>query len=888
MKIQVLVGDSDVTSTTLVDGLEITQNITDRVSQASVKFMAQTGQAARYDEANYDEDFYSVDIQEYYDIKILDRDTGVKKFAGTIRQIKPVRKASQILFYECDCLDWSSLLDDAYIIEENFGSASDRSIIQFLVAKYAPGLTALTDNISQIVTLPSWSVEEKTLRQALDEIVEFSGGEWRIDWDKNLHYFLPSENPAPFGFSSSPNSVTSVIGLTWDAANMTWNTIDSTWDEAARLETLAAQGILVWDDATQTWTDIQGTWDDPGTPPVNAFPSYGIDALADYSKDAIKIINRAVVLGAAQGNGARLKSTYDDPISQLEYGIRSHTVVDDQLTIGYNAGLRAKAIVDENAYPKETINLRTFIDGLEVGQTLPIYHADYSINGSYIIRELKFRQITRSLTEYELSCGAREPDTLRVLRQIEARSRRLTSAPRAIPADGSVTDASITLGGISANVIGSVNAGTIIGTIQAHQIGSVNAAVIAGVVSANQISTVNASSIQGVIEANQIGSVSATTIEGVIVSDQLADGLLNKLSLYADAFRPIPNRPSHPALPNDDYPLYSYYYNTTTGKFYRNDLGVWNEVPEGTAVVGKLEYYHIGTVKAEKIVGLIVANQIDTITAGQIVGQITANQIETISFSQITGQIVATQIATVNAGSIQGTISSGQIASLTADKITGTLSASQIGTINASAITGTISASQIGSVNAASITIGLVQDGQIGNINAGKLTTGTLNAALVNVTNLNANNITTGALSASRIGAGTISASITITAPTINGGSITGANYSITGPPYTVTLNASGLILTDPADPQDSTGVIQYGIYGTRDGTPRFNLDYQNFGGRLALFNSGGGGRFEINLGAVYLSNGALAGTASPLPGAPAGYLFVTIDGIQRRIAFWG
>jgi hypothetical protein len=206
MRLAVFVNEADMTDSVHFDSLQITQNITDRVSQASLEFIVVGGGQSKYDSAQYDVNVYGVDVRELYEIRIQDRGTGEKKFAGTVRQVKPVRKKKGLVFIECECLDWTTYLDEAYIVQATFTGQTDRAIIQSLVATYAPQLTALTANIANLATLPSWEVKEKTLRQALDEIVEFTGGEWKIDWDKNLVYFLPTDFPAPFGLSSIPNS----------------------------------------------------------------------------------------------------------------------------------------------------------------------------------------------------------------------------------------------------------------------------------------------------------------------------------------------------------------------------------------------------------------------------------------------------------------------------------------------------------------------------------------------------------------------------------------------------------------------------------------------------------------------------------------------------------
>jgi hypothetical protein len=814
MKLAVQIEGVDVSDAVSATSIEITQNLSDRSSQAHLSFIQQSvgeaGVLAYYDEAHYDQDVYSADVQPMYTLTITDAVTGKLQFGGSIRQIHPDRKRKGLRFSDCDCLDWMTTLDEGYVVREIYTGKTDQDIVTDLILKYAPGITALPENIKSTLTLPTWEIVETSLREALDQITEYTGCEYRIDYSKNFLYFEPADYDAPFALSSDPANFDSNGNfVTWDEATGTWDQAgDITWDDLANAQTKiiiakknagssrsGKAGGPTWDEIQESWDEIQGSWDDIQ---AGTLPSYPIDAFLDYKRDAVKIINAATVLGATLPDGNRLRAVYGDWLSQQQYGVHPYVEVNDQIDVGTVAAMRAQAIVEQNGQPQEIISLKTFHDGLEVGQSLLLYYEAYLISGKYLIRDMRMKQVSHSKTEYTLTLGAKETDTLRVLKKIEARSRRNTQGLTAVPTPGSVTGASIGLGGITAEYIGSVNADTIIGTIDAGQIGSVNAAVIAGAIHSSQIGTVNAGTIQGVITSSQIGSIKAAVIEGVIVSQQLADGIIDSVSKMAAPLRTIVNRTSAPALPDPNFPLGGFYYNTVSGFFFRNDGGTWHQVEEGTAVTGKLEYYHIGTIKANKIVGLITAVQIENINASQIVGQINAGQIGTITASSITGQLTASQIATVNASSVQGVLSS-----------------AQIGTINASSITGLITASQIGTINAATITIGQIGNSQISGVSAGKLTAGTIDANVITVINLNATNITTGTMSASRIGAGTITASVSINSPLISGGTITGSALSITSAGSSL---ASGPATFDPTygalawQASDSGGATSYFI----------------------------------------------------------------------------
>lgn len=776
MRLKVYVNDTDMTAHVQAQSVEISQSITDRVSQAQLSFIAGGADPARYDTATYDSSVYGVDVRELYEIRVEEHGTGRKMFAGTIRTVSPERKRKDAVFLNCQCVDWSTLLDDGYIEQATFTGKTDREIIQALIGMTQTGLTALTANIADTITIPFWEVKEKTLRQALDELVEFTGNEWRIDWDKNLKYFQPTTFPAPFGFSNLPNYTTT-------------------------------------------------------------FP---IDAKTSYRRDAVRLVNRCTVLGAVQPGGQRLKVTHDDLTSQSAYGVRPLTLVDDQITVGTIASLKAKSVVDENAWPLESITLTTPMDGLEAGMLLPVKLTSYQLNGSYIIREVRMRQRRKTITEYSLTLGARIPDTLRLLKQIDARSRRNTGVPTAKPADGTVTDASIGLP-LTATSIGSVNATTLIGAINAGNIASVNAAVIAGVLHAGQIGTVNAGSIQG-----------------AIISSQVADNLIDRLSLLSEPLRWIPNLSSDPFLPDVNYPDGAFYRRTTDDQFRKNAGGVWINATESEAITGKMAFHSIGTLRAGSIIGLIAAGQIGSVNASSITGAINAANIASVNASAIQGTLTASQIGTINASSVVGSFTSGQISSVNVGSLVGQISGTQI----ASA---TISGTNIGSLT----------------INASNIQDLTITGAKV------ADNTLTDAkflsISASKITGGTISATINITSPVINGGTITGVSLTTaaTSSGSVFSATSGGIQVYQSSNVNNNLQFNHQFFQVVSGGSVRVQLTTVSSNGRLSVFGSGGAEYFGVDP-----SQGITPG-GSWLAASPTGYLRLWCNGSIRSVPYF-
>jgi hypothetical protein len=663
----ILLNSTDITDGCRLQDTRINYDSTRRITTAQLTIMGHTlGRLARYDEAHFDFDSYGVDIGDLYLCTILDGRDGVTKlFEGRIFALGMEQSDTPTfeVLYKAELNDYAAYLDRS-VCWGGFNLTLPASDQQIIQGLLGHFCPQIdpADTAELVPVIQNYDWKNKTCRQVVDDMAGLGGGEWRVDFDGRLHYRLAADAP-----------------------------------EAPFALSTSPDGVA-------------------------SFPV----RVSGFKRDFLHPVNRCFVRGAPVSQGVWIEAEYADPVSVAKYGELQGTIIDEQVTTGWDAAMRAKAEVLKYAYPVESGSFTLWAqDGLQVGQQVSITEDALGIRGWYVIRSLAMQWVTSDDVQYTGQFGAAKPDLETLLRLLDQRARWKSSImPPASTAPGSITDANIKVPpGLSASSIGSVNAGTIVGQINAGQIGSVNAGSIAGVIQAGQIGAVNAHTIEGYIQGDQIGSVNATSINGVIVTDQLADRIIDDLAKYADALRPIQivkiGDPWPVTLPNDNFPPNSFFYYEPDGHFYQMDGGGTGWFLNDNPKASVMSFYQIGRINATSITGLIVAAQIQSILAGQITGGITAGQITSVNASAIAGKIEANQINTVNASAIQGTISAGQITS-----------------IDAGQITGYISSGQIGSINAATITIGLIQDGQIGTISGSKLVVGSVSTDKLSTTSI--------------------------------------------------------------------------------------------------------------------------------------------------------
>jgi hypothetical protein len=727
MELSVLVNDTNYSDAALLEGTAITKEISGRVSTAEVTFLID-GDQARYEDALYDEARYGVDVRETYEIQLRNAATSALLFAGWITKVDYERIDDRMIQLHCSCHDWSLVLDQTAIVSEVFEAQSDRYIIQYLIAQYAPRLTALTANIAELIpSIGRWEIKDTSLRQALQDIADYTGAEFFVDFEAALRYFEGSTEDAPFGLSTDPDGSTTV--------------------------------------------------------------EYRAD---EFTRDAERIINRATVLGGFVNGGAEINVTYDDPVSIAQYGVRASTLVDREISLTADALLRAQATVEASAYPLESGTAVLWQDGLDIGQLIPIVHDQFHIDGEYLIRSLAMKWITADEVEYTVGFGDPPPRLDRVLRQIAARASRSTQVAEAVPAPGSVTDDSIGGAGLSTahlygdiNVSGNVTVSTAVlyGDITGANV-TVDAAIIQGTVGGANV-IIDAGRVQGTITGVDV-HVDVQTFEGLIVSDQLAGGIIDSLEKYTADLRPIPRLASDPALPDPNYPNGSFYLRTSDGQFRKNNAGTWANATESEAVTGKLEFHHIGSMKVDKLIGLIAAGQIDTLNVTQLVGNLDVTRID--------------NLGTFSIGNFSGNLNVARIDGLN--------------TLDINTFSGTIN-----SLNATTVTlVGTWDDSHIGNIAASKLT------------------------------AGTVTALVEFTSPLITGGEVNLAQ-TVLGVTTRVVVKAGDnefIKCYNDATPTTRAvmGVSGFNLYNSGNNT--MQMGQASFGGLIHVKDASGGSKFQL------------------------------------------
>lgn len=243
---------------------------------------------------------------------------------------------------------------------------------------------------------------------AIKQIAEMMGNDWYIDADKDLHFFAPSTEQAPFA-------------LTDTSANFNWNSLEFNTDSALIKNTIIVRGGEYQGnsdnfdkiaDGTQLnfvspykikniSVTVGGSGKTVGVDNLNDPASY--DCLYNFQEKTLKF--KSATLPSA-GQVVRMTGNpmipvivkRGDPTSIAANGIYEFLIIDK--SINTQQAARDRASAELFAYRNSLVEGKFTTDttGLRAGQTLGVTITARGINETYVIQSIYFR--TKSPTEF--------------------------------------------------------------------------------------------------------------------------------------------------------------------------------------------------------------------------------------------------------------------------------------------------------------------------------------------------------------------------------------------------------------------------------------------------------------------------------------------------------
>lgn len=366
-------------------------------------------------------------------------------FGGYITDIQESEGEGAGRDFDTGCGDYGAYLDHV-IIKAEYEDQTDAEIIADLFETYAQQYDSST-HIETIKTHDKIRFNRISLREIMDTLAELAQGDWYVDYERRVHFFVSEIESAPFALSDDPDL----------AATFPYEKMKIKTDGAGvinRVEVVGGNYLSA--DATFY---LQGTGQDPII--KMPFKMHGPDAggalqvsrndgsegSPSWTSMTVKVGHIDALGGADEvlhyfqeqnleqqndwpqlPNAVRIFGRYEVPLrtrtrdqaSFDHYKLWFDAIINDvDITDKSTARLAAKGLIAEAALSRVDINCMIREPGCTSGMKIPFTNANASIAGvEYFIQRVGASINPGGFVEYDLQLGAYSPDLIDVFIQL--------------------------------------------------------------------------------------------------------------------------------------------------------------------------------------------------------------------------------------------------------------------------------------------------------------------------------------------------------------------------------------------------------------------------------------------------------------------------------------
>ena len=132
---------------------------------------------------------------------IITDDSSNILFGGRILKLSPVKKGSLVI-WNIDCVDYTRDLDRNLVVE-GYQNMTDKEIIEDIVDNYCGGTGITYDNVDEGISISNIVFSYMPPSECFSKICKFTGRNWYIDYEKDIHYTTRFGEFAPFNIIDS-------------------------------------------------------------------------------------------------------------------------------------------------------------------------------------------------------------------------------------------------------------------------------------------------------------------------------------------------------------------------------------------------------------------------------------------------------------------------------------------------------------------------------------------------------------------------------------------------------------------------------------------------------------------------------------------------------------
>lgn len=343
--------------------------------------------------------------------------TGVVIFSGYIFTISSSGTMGSLVTASVSCIDQTYVLDRS-LVHKTYEDMTDKEIIENIVATYCAGYGITTTDVISSAVISQISFNYIQPSQALRKIADLTGNNWYIDYDKSLHYFPLTTNPAPYDITDTA-SEHSQLRITKDSSQIknriyvrggTYLSDFTTYIEVGDGQ---KRKFPLPDKPHSVTVEVDtGSGYVTKTLGIKNVDTSGFDWYLNFQEKYLEQDAGGAVLTTSH----KLKVTYkydipiliaqEDSASILSHGVKEFAIFDKSITTTTAARDRALAELTDYANNVVEGSFTTYTSGFRSGQYININSTAHGVNADYIITKVSARSFGAGNYVYDVSIAS--------------------------------------------------------------------------------------------------------------------------------------------------------------------------------------------------------------------------------------------------------------------------------------------------------------------------------------------------------------------------------------------------------------------------------------------------------------------------------------------------
>jgi len=344
---------------------------------------------------------------------VITLDDATKIFSGYILAVTLSKASTGVVEYTINCVDYTYILD-RYLAHKSYTNKTDAYLISDLITTYCVGLGITTTNVVAGPTLSSIKFNYQQISQAIRKIAKLTGRNWYVDYDKDIHYFPLTTNPAPFNIDSTTNTYT---GLTIEKdTSMLKNRVyvrGGTKLSDPTTYSVKGDGVSrafpLPDKPHDVTITVNGVSKTLGIKNINTSGyAYYLNFQEKYiEQDAgLSILTTSDTLTVTYTYDIPILVAVEDTTSISTNGVKEFAIFDKTITTTGAARDRATAELTDYANDVIEGSFITYTPGFRTGQYININLSEYGINADYIVQKVVARSMGSGIFYYTVSIAS--------------------------------------------------------------------------------------------------------------------------------------------------------------------------------------------------------------------------------------------------------------------------------------------------------------------------------------------------------------------------------------------------------------------------------------------------------------------------------------------------